>query len=435
MANVPLSGPGAVLSAGGDKYFAFTSRPYGRVLLGVLSLVLLLFVLVTAYMAWMSTGSATTLSPFAETAGLWLDGTLTLLFLFNIVIFLVWMYRVHQDLGRLIPDYPISPREAVVKSAIPVYGVVGLGTVFKEMSEKFQPSLELWARFVPGVYTVSIATIFADLNLPDWVYQGWWVVVAGVWLFSTLAVHRALAARVGELLPEPPIAVESNELGPEGTLADDAPIDGTPKKGGRFSPRLRTGLIIALLAAGAISFLAIFGPIFMEVRRTTAEMNLYDENFDQLASALSERWDPDDSIPAAGVFFGFFGSSGEDTEVWLNIELETTETCQTGPGNPCEQLVDEFAAIALTNYPRIDEMAGLRVSVTRTIGNDTVSVETGVDKSMTIDEWRQELGLLQSQLPHRYSSYVSSAADAIRPANLCVFARPGDTMWASLNVS
>lgn len=43
------------------------------------------------------------------------------------------------------------------------------------------------------------------------------------------------------------------------------------------------------------------------------------------------------------------------------------------------------------HYPRIDEMAGMQVSVTRTAGAGPITFETGVDKAYSIERWRQEL--------------------------------------------
>lgn len=319
--------------------FAFTSRPYGLVLLGVLGVVLVMDLLTVAYSIWTGSGAATRNPATSETIAVWLGG-------------------------------------AVLKSAIPVYGIIGLQDIFKQMSEKLQPDLELWSRLVPGVYAAGIVSIFADIGVPQ--------VAAGA-----PAVHRALAARVGEPPVEPPAPGESDvKAGVDATSNGEPP--GEPKKRGRFK-WLVIGLVVALLVACAVFSVVTFGPLFRQMFETTAEMNLYDENFDKLYDALSERWDPDNSIPNAGVSFSFYQVGDQETEVWLIIELETTESCAGGAANPCEQLADEFAAIALENYPRIDEMAGMQVSVTRTAGAGPITFETGVDKAYSIERWRQEL--------------------------------------------
>jgi hypothetical protein len=48
--------------------------------------------------------------------------------------FLVWVYRLHRDLGRL-GSYPLSPRQALVRIVIPIYNVWGIWVVFRTLAD------------------------------------------------------------------------------------------------------------------------------------------------------------------------------------------------------------------------------------------------------------------------------------------------------------
>ena len=36
----------------------------------------------------------------------------------NIIVFLTWMHQLHRDVRKLIPEYPITPNQAVAKLAV-----------------------------------------------------------------------------------------------------------------------------------------------------------------------------------------------------------------------------------------------------------------------------------------------------------------------------
>jgi hypothetical protein len=48
--------------------------------------------------------------------------------------FLVWVYRLHRDLGRL-GSYPLSPRQALLRLIIPIYNVWGIWVVFRTLAD------------------------------------------------------------------------------------------------------------------------------------------------------------------------------------------------------------------------------------------------------------------------------------------------------------
>ncbi|WP_308637957.1 hypothetical protein [Paenibacillus silvisoli] len=64
--------------------------------------------------------------------------TLAVLYLAVIVIYLVWIYVVHGDLNRLIPDYPRSPGKSLACMLIPIYNFYGVPSTFMIMGNQAQ---------------------------------------------------------------------------------------------------------------------------------------------------------------------------------------------------------------------------------------------------------------------------------------------------------
>jgi hypothetical protein len=120
-----------------------------------------------------------------------------------------------------------------------------------------------------------------------------------------------------------------------------------------------------------------------------------DQELAQLAEALAERWDPDPSIPSAGIELETYDSLGNpEPEMWLAIELSYTCACDSTPNDPCEALLDELARIVFDNYSRVDELTGIRISITNSADFGVIEFsDTPVEKALTIEEWRRELSL------------------------------------------
>lgn len=55
-----------------------------------------------------------------------------------IVIFLIWIYRVHMDLNRLFLQYPRSPGKALACVLIPVYSLYGIPSTFRRIGHAFR---------------------------------------------------------------------------------------------------------------------------------------------------------------------------------------------------------------------------------------------------------------------------------------------------------
>jgi hypothetical protein len=148
-------------------------------------------------------------------------------------------------------------------------------------------------------------------------------------------------------------------------------------------------LLLALTVCGIAA-----APAIRTIMEKMAELN--DEDAAKLGAALSARWGPDDSIPTAYYGFNIVGSLDEEAEaqVWLEIEISYTGTCDSTPTDPCERLVDELARIVFDNYPPVDDLAGIRVTITNRseYGNLEIT-NTPIDKALTIAQWRRELSI------------------------------------------
>lgn len=120
-----------------------------------------------------------------------------------------------------------------------------------------------------------------------------------------------------------------------------------------------------------------------------------DEELAKLSEALAQRWDPDPAIPSAGMGLETYASSDNpEPEIWLTIELSYKGACDPTPNDPCEALVDELAHVVFDNYARVDELTGIRISITNYESFGVVEFsDTLIDKALTIEEWRRELSI------------------------------------------
>ncbi|AYC29981.1 hypothetical protein [Paenisporosarcina cavernae] len=68
-----------------------------------------------------------------ELVDMFLESVFSILLLMMIIIYLVWIFNVHQDLKELIPSYPISPWGAIRRITIPFYNIYGLWAVYSTL--------------------------------------------------------------------------------------------------------------------------------------------------------------------------------------------------------------------------------------------------------------------------------------------------------------
>lgn len=56
----------------------------------------------------------------------------------SIIIFLIWLHRIHADLKNLFPEYPITPGGAIARFIIPIYSLWGIYNTLVTFAAKFK---------------------------------------------------------------------------------------------------------------------------------------------------------------------------------------------------------------------------------------------------------------------------------------------------------
>ena len=99
-----------------------------------------------------------------------IDGFVALFFvlitLITIILFFIWLYRLHFDLLILFPDYPISPKRALAYLIIPIYNLWGIWHTFATIADYFKDETEPTIthagedlyRWVPYLYVAIIVS-------------------------------------------------------------------------------------------------------------------------------------------------------------------------------------------------------------------------------------------------------------------------------------
>jgi hypothetical protein len=87
------------------------------------------------------------------------------LYFIIIVIYLIWIYRVHMDLNALFRSYPRSPGAAIACSLIPFYSFYGLPSTYLMIGQHFQHEtngVEKQGRRISGI-SIPIDHLFYRL--------------------------------------------------------------------------------------------------------------------------------------------------------------------------------------------------------------------------------------------------------------------------------
>ncbi|MGD7023732.1 hypothetical protein ACQCVK_14115 [Rossellomorea vietnamensis] len=96
---------------------------------------------------------------------------LSLIVMIYTIIYLVWLYRVHNYLQYLDSSYPITPGGALARVMIPLYNLYGIWNVYSTMANHFKkkPSIREFgvrlARFVPVYYLLFLTTAILNSYL------------------------------------------------------------------------------------------------------------------------------------------------------------------------------------------------------------------------------------------------------------------------------
>ncbi|QHG18472.1 DUF4328 domain-containing protein [Nostoc sp. ATCC 53789] len=63
----------------------------------------------------------------------------TLLFsLTSIIVFMIWLYRLHADLRDIFKEYPITPGGAIARFLIPIYSLWGIANTLSTFADRFK---------------------------------------------------------------------------------------------------------------------------------------------------------------------------------------------------------------------------------------------------------------------------------------------------------
>jgi hypothetical protein len=66
-----------------------------------------------------------------------------LAWLYAFVVGIQWMYRVHKDLNARHAGYPISPKQAMFRTLVPIYNIWGLWTILGAFHKYMQAKVGL----------------------------------------------------------------------------------------------------------------------------------------------------------------------------------------------------------------------------------------------------------------------------------------------------
>lgn len=78
----------------------------------------------------------------------------TVLYIIILVIYLIWIYRVHMDLNASFPNYPRSPVAALACNMIPLFSFYGLPSTYLMIGQHFQhetTGVEKQGRYISGL--------------------------------------------------------------------------------------------------------------------------------------------------------------------------------------------------------------------------------------------------------------------------------------------
>ena len=145
--------------------------------------------------------------------------------LIGLVLFLVWLYRLHVDLKVLFNDYPITPGGALARFLIPIYSIWGIWNTLSTFGNTFKQEggeLTTWAEqldpLIGGFYALTIGSNMLNRELSKMQRQNteieplWFLVNDVVSLFLSVVLlqmvkvmRSAIAekARQSKIIPSP----------------------------------------------------------------------------------------------------------------------------------------------------------------------------------------------------------------------------------------
>lgn len=94
---------------------------------------------------------------------------LAVLYSIIIVVYLIWLYRVHMDLNRLFPSFPRGPGGALACMLIPFYNLYGIPSIYMTIGTHLETEtgqrVRKQGRWVRGLAVPLLLAIMIDNGL------------------------------------------------------------------------------------------------------------------------------------------------------------------------------------------------------------------------------------------------------------------------------
>ncbi|NBD27179.1 DUF4328 domain-containing protein [Paenibacillus glycinis] len=153
------------------------------------------------------------------------DSVSAVLYIIIIVVYLIWIYRVHMDLNRLYLQYPRTPGSALACMLIPVYNLYGQPSTFRLIGSHYQRTAALrktgqWIQglAVPLVIIMSASNVLGRFVANADEIPGSILFASSLITFVTYSLFLALCLLVSKGL-----------IGVQERIADEPATELTPK--------------------------------------------------------------------------------------------------------------------------------------------------------------------------------------------------------------
>ncbi|WP_134687398.1 DUF4328 domain-containing protein [Brevibacillus migulae] len=71
---------------------------------------------------------------YVETVEIGISILSIFLLIVTFALFFIWIFRVHRDFKQISDSYPVTPWGALARILIPIYNLVGLWTIYRDMA-------------------------------------------------------------------------------------------------------------------------------------------------------------------------------------------------------------------------------------------------------------------------------------------------------------
>ncbi|MFB9279583.1 hypothetical protein [Cohnella cellulosilytica] len=132
----------------------------------------------------------------------------TILYYIVLVVYLVWIYRIHMDMRSLFPFFSRSPGMALACNMIPFFNVYGIPSVFIRIGRQFDgaPSTSRQGRFIIGMVAplillqISANVVNRLVNALDTEVSTTLLLVSGVLTTALYASYLTLCLLISKAL-------------------------------------------------------------------------------------------------------------------------------------------------------------------------------------------------------------------------------------------